>query len=236
MNDAAPGLSGQPTCLWKALLKNESIVHALLQIMQTVWRTKSTPEDWRKMYMVILAKDGDLTLPENFRGISMAELFAKLYAHVLKGRLEVDYEEIAPEYANGFRPGRGRGDSIMTMKETLRKRKASGLDSYAIFWDVIKCFDKIPRKHLWRAMAKCGVDTQLIQAVQSTLENTTCTLKIGDETRQINMKEGTGQETVLEPTLCSFFFLPVLELWCQDKKKCHTTMKKMQKMRGDKKK
>ena len=176
------------------------------------------------MYMVILEKDGDLTLPKNFRGISMAELSAKLYAHLLKGRLEIDYEEIAPEYANGFRPGRSRGDSIMTMKETLRKRKASGLDSYAIFWDAIKCFDKIPRKHLWRAMGKCGVDTELIQAVQSTLEMTTCTLKIGDETRQINMKEGTGQGTVLGPTLCSFFFLPVLELWCKDKAKCHTQM------------
>ena len=225
MNKAAPGLSGKPACLWKALLADESIMLILLKVTQQAWKTKETPSDWRQMYMMVLMKDGDLTLPKNYRGISMAEIFAKLYSHILKSRLEIDYEDIAPEHANGFRKGRSRADSIMAMKETLRKRKASGLDSYAIFWDAIKCFDKIPRRHLWTAMEMCGVSTSMIQAVQSTLLNTTCTLNVGGETRKVDMKEGSGQGTVLGPTLCSFFFLPVLELWCQDKSHCATFLK-----------
>ena len=54
----------------------------------------------------------------------MAETMSKLYSAILKRRLESYYEDVVPEFCNGFRRGRGRNDSIFMLKETLRKRRA----------------------------------------------------------------------------------------------------------------
>ena len=88
----------------------------------------------------------------------MAEVLAKVYATILKERLENLYEDIAPEFCCGFRRGRGRNDSVYTVKQILRTRREWGKESFVVFWDVIKCFDRIPREHILTSMDILGVD------------------------------------------------------------------------------
>jgi hypothetical protein len=82
--------------------------------------------------MTILEKKGDLFLPQNYRGISIAKAASKIYTTILKFRLAGLYETLAPEFANGFRKGRGRADSISSVMDTLRARKACGPSSYLL--------------------------------------------------------------------------------------------------------
>jgi hypothetical protein len=68
------------------------------------------------------------------------------------------------------------------------------------FFDIIKHFDRIPRRFIWLSMAKRGVAQKMIEACTSTLEGATCMLHIDGEVREVNMKNGSGQGTSLGPT------------------------------------
>jgi hypothetical protein len=155
------------------------------------------PKDWLKYYMTVLEKKGDLTLPDNYRGISIADSFSKVHTTMLKHRLQDLYEDLAPQNSNGFRKGRGRTDAIFSLMEVLRRRKQWGLNSWVILFDLYKAFDVIPRAHTWKSMAKMGVTFKMIQVVKSTLEDATCYLHVEQEVREVKMKNGSGQGTSL---------------------------------------
>jgi hypothetical protein len=138
LKDTSPGISGVGSRVWKALARDAESSILLLQIMQECWQKKTVPAEWLKLHTITLPKKGDLSQPDNWRGISMAESLSKLYTTILKHRLGNLYETIVPEYCNGFRRGRGRTDCIFTVKDTLRKRKAKGLCSYIVYWDIKK--------------------------------------------------------------------------------------------------
>jgi hypothetical protein len=213
INNTAPGMSGIKISVWKAISTDPELRHILLDIMRECWNSEEVPDDWTKFYMTILEKKGDLSYPKNYRGISIAETASKIYTTILKYRLSALYEHLAPEYANGFRKGRGRADSITSVLSTLRARKSCGKDSYLLLFDVCKCFDRIKREHIWASMRKMGVSEKMIRVVQSTLRATSATMHVEGLQKQVHMIEGTGQGTTLGPILCNFFFLPMLRQW-----------------------
>ena len=53
-----------------------------------VWRVGVVPEDWKKALIVPLFKKGDPTNIDNYRGISLLSLPGKVFAIVLKNRLQ----------------------------------------------------------------------------------------------------------------------------------------------------
>lgn len=213
LKTTAPGLSGVPAVMWKAFLEDETLKGVMLDIMRECWNTETVPKDWLKYYMTVLEKKGDLTLPDNYRGISIADSFSKVYTTILKHRLQDLYEDLAPQNSNGFRKGRGRTDAIFSLMEVLRRRKQWGLNSWVILFDLYKAFDVIPRAYIWKSMAKMGVTFKMIQVVKSTLEDATCYLHVEQEVREVKMKNGSGQGTSLGPALFQFFFLPLVNYW-----------------------
>ena len=182
----------------------------MLKVLQECWVKEKVPDEWTIFHMTVLHKKGPRDDVGNYRGMSMAETPSKLCTATLKRRLEGHYETLAPEFCNGFRVGRGRNDSIFTLKETLRKRKAKGLDSHCTFYDFIKCFDEISRDCTWRSMETMGVSGKMIRAAKARLNGTRCQMNVGGIEKVVDVKEGTGKGTTLGPTLCNFFFLPLL--------------------------
>ena len=237
LKDTAPGISGIQSCVWKAILAEEGnieirpiegvqagegMMEALLGMIRKCWNEAKVPDEWNKYHMTILPKKGDLTLPKNYRGISMAETCSKIYTTILKHRLMQLYETLAPEYSAGFRKGRGRNDCIYVAKETCRQRKAHGLETHAIFWDLCKAFDTIPREFIWLSMRKMGVEEKMIRAVQATLKGTECWMTVDGVTRKVPMAQGSAQGTSLGPTLFLYFFLPILDRFNEKMKQFHT--------------
>ena len=185
----------------------------MLDIMRECWNTETVPQDWLQRCMTALEKKGDLALPDNYRGISIAGSFSEVYTTILKHRLQDLCESLAPQHSNGFRKGRGRTDSIYSLMEVLRRRKQWGLNSWVILFDLCKAFDVIPRAHTWKSMEKMGVAFKMIQVVKSTLEDATCFLHVEQEVREVKMKNGSGQGTSLGPVLFQLLFLPLVNYW-----------------------
>jgi hypothetical protein len=224
LRTTAPGMSGTSAAVWKALCGDEDLEKVMLAVMVQCWVEKGVPKEWRQFYMITLEKKGDLSPPSNYRGISISETLSKVHASILKIRLQGLYETLAPEFSGGFRRGRGRSDCVCTAKSTLRQRKKHGLDSCVIAWDLEKCFDRVPREHVWTSMQKMGVDKGMIEAVQSTLKETECILHVEGTQKKVQMKQESAQGTsLLGPVLCLYFLLKMLNLWHEKLQPNHTT-------------
>jgi hypothetical protein len=178
LKDTAAGPTGLPACVWKTLGKFDNTFQIILDVMQECWRTKTTPAAWKKTHMAVLPKKGDLTLCKNYRAIMVGDLEGKLFQIILNNRLQLTYEDIAPEHSNGFRPGRGTSDSLFIFLQTLRKRKEHQRDSWVLLLDAVKAFDRVPRQYLWAVMLKMGVDQHTIEVLQNLYEGTTATMLV----------------------------------------------------------
>jgi hypothetical protein len=52
LRDTAPGLSGVPSLVWKALLQNEETEGAMLEVMGWCWKEKKVPDNWSLFYLM----------------------------------------------------------------------------------------------------------------------------------------------------------------------------------------
>ena len=58
----------------------------------------------------------------------------------------------------GFVPGRGTTDTISVIRQLQEKYLAANKRLYMAFVDLEKAFDQVPRKVIWWALRKLGVD------------------------------------------------------------------------------
>ena len=58
----------------------------------------------------------------------------------------------------GFMPGRGTTDAIFILRQIHEKYLVKQKDLFFAFVDLEKAFDRVPRKVLWWAMRKLGVE------------------------------------------------------------------------------
>lgn len=75
--------------------------------------------------MVPIYKKGDCNSVENYRRILILCTLYKVYAEILKERLEkeVKEKEILPESQAGFRKGRGTIDNIFIINHLIQREK-----------------------------------------------------------------------------------------------------------------
>ena len=133
LRNTAPGNSGLSAQLWKALLGHKDMF---------------VPDEWNTGLLKILPKKGDLKLSGNYRGIMMLEAAYKVVAIITHSRLTPTLEALDHESQCGFRAGRSCSDAIFTIKMALKKRKEHGLESWVLFVDLVKAFDRVPRELL----------------------------------------------------------------------------------------
>ena len=66
-----------------------------------------------------------------------------------------------------FMPGRSTIDAIFILRQLQEKFLGKKKNMYFAFVDLKKAFDRVPRKVLWWAMCKLGIDECIICTVQA---------------------------------------------------------------------
>ena len=61
-----------------------------------------------------------------------------------------------------FRPKLGTGDAIFTLNMALKKRNKQNLESWVLFIDFVKAFDRVPRETLWNFFKRFGIPPKFI--------------------------------------------------------------------------
>ena len=145
LSDTAPGVSGLPARVWKALGATPEAFALVRQIVHGFWLSEEMPPEWEACLLSILPKKGDLRLPGNYRGIMMLEVAYKIVANIILSRLNPIIDTLDHEAQCGFRRGRGCSDGTFTVKQLINKRREHGLETWVLFLDLVKAFDRVPR-------------------------------------------------------------------------------------------
>ena len=157
LHNTAAGNSGIGAEFWKILSTNNETFAVMRNVILEFWTTELPPREWNTGLLNILPKKGDLKDPNNYRGIMLLETFYKIIANILHARLSPIAETIDHEPQCGFRAGRSCADAIFALRLAIKKRKEHNLESWILFVDLVKAFDRVPRHLLWEVLMKFGV-------------------------------------------------------------------------------
>ena len=133
----------------------------LHMLISNVWRKGAVPEDWRKALIVPLFKKGDPTIVDNYRGISLLSLPGKVFAIVLKHRLQRWAEGLLLEEKCGFRKGRSCNDAILSLNGLCELTGKTGNELPACFIDLYRAYDSVDNLLLgsfltaWDSVQRC---------------------------------------------------------------------------------
>ena len=95
------GLDEIPAEVWKTGYFN----HILLEFCNDVYSQKPI-EHWTKGYILTFPKKGDLTVIDNYRGITLTCILSKIYNTLLKDRIQPTLDMILIPNQYGFRNNR----------------------------------------------------------------------------------------------------------------------------------
>ena len=140
----------------------------------------------------------------------LLEVAYKIIANLLKKRLTPIEESLDHETQCGFRPGRGCTDAVFTVKTALKKRREHGLETWVLFLDLVKAFDRVPREMLWLILKKFGVPEKLIFILKALHENVLVKFEVQGITHSVNSIIGVKQGDILGPILFTFHIAAVM--------------------------
>ena len=102
----------------------------------------------------------------------------------------------------GFAPGRGTTDAIFVVRQLQERYLAANKRLYMAFVDLEKAFDRVPRKGIWWALRKLGVDEWIVCLIQGMYSNARSRVHVGEGySEEFEVKVGVHQGSVLSPLL-----------------------------------
>jgi hypothetical protein len=103
---------------------------------------------------------GDPQDPNNHRGIVFKETSAKVLSIIIANRLLCKLKQIGTNTKFGHVGGQ---EAQHILKRALLLRCQHGLESYAIFVDLVTAFDTIHKDLLYAILERCGLPPSLAQ-------------------------------------------------------------------------
>jgi hypothetical protein len=143
----------------------------LLEFFNNIWQFLQIPKDWETGLVISIYKEGPKNKCDNYRGITLLSTASKLYANILRNKLNSISETFLGEEQCGFRKGRSTMDAIFTLKQIIEKRREFSLPTFVLFIDYEKAYENLNREKLWQILKKEDIQPQLIRAMQSLYQN-----------------------------------------------------------------
>ena len=187
----------------------------VLDLFKSVWAEGRVLKDWVDAVIVAIPKKGDLSMCDNWRVISLLDVFGKVFARILKQRLETVAEKELAESQCGFRKDRVCVDMIFCARQLIEKTLEHEETVYIVFVDLRKAYDSVPREAMWKALEKYGFPSNMISLIRSFHDGMSAELKVNGELQEgeISVSNGLRQGCTMVPTLFNLFFNLVMEMW-----------------------
>ena len=124
-------------------------------------RDGKVPSDWEQSFIVCLYKGkGDTLERGNYRSLMLTEKVVKILERIVDGLIRQLVSTDNSQF--GFVPGRGTTDAIFVVRQLQEKYRAANKRLYMAFVDLEKAFDQVPRKVIWWALRKLGVEEWIV--------------------------------------------------------------------------
>ena len=183
--EKAPGQSGVTTDMLKSL--TPEAINFFTERIQEFWKDPNVDyESWHTVILSTVYKGkGDPQDPNNHRGIALKETSEKILCIILARRLLKRFKELKPSSQFGHI---GCQEAQHIIKRALLLRRQYGLESHAIFVDLVKAFDTVNHELLYQILEKYGLPPPLIQVIKKS----TVTAKL-----KLNLARHTQRSTIL---------------------------------------
>ena len=208
----AGGKNGLLPELWKCCGAN--LLEHLVELFHQVWQGGCVPQEWKDALIVPIPKKGDLSLCDNWRGISLLDVGGKMFAKIIQQRLQTVVEEVLPDSQCGFRSGRGCVDMIYCARQLVEKAIEHNTKIFMLFIDLRKAYDSIPHQALWCALKKYGIPQSMLKVICSLHDGMRAEVIIdGQVAPEFEVSNGLRQGCVIAPTLFNLYFNLAIEQW-----------------------
>ena len=131
-NRKSPGEDGIPPELIKTCLS--TLLEPLHALFSAIWEQELLPSDWGISLLLPIPKKGDRTVCDNYRGISLIDVAAEVFAAILLERFSEVRDSRTRPNQNGFRRGRGCIDQIFNLRRILEHRQNSSSQQRHALW------------------------------------------------------------------------------------------------------
>ncbi|XP_024868629.1 uncharacterized protein LOC112452576, partial [Temnothorax curvispinosus] len=201
----APGIDGVPP---EFLSADSSTTAKLLQpIVAMAWNQEELPSDWKKGIIIKLPKKGNLSLCDNWRGITLLTSINKLTFIIFK-RVSTALEPHLRGEQAGFRPHRSCIDQINTLRILIEQSQEWNSPLYLVFVDFTRAFDSLNHAFLWKVLMDYGVPDKIVRVIKALYRDaSSCVAHGGVLGESIAINAGVKQGCVLSP----FLFILVVD-------------------------
>ena len=180
----------------------------LLHFCNTAFNTGQRPDLWDTANIVPVPKSGDLSSPDNYRGISLTSIISKTFNRMLLNRIRDHIDPLLRFNQNGFRQGRGTAGQILALRRLLEGVQARKLPAVITFVDFRKAFDSIHRGKMCKILSAYGIPAKIVSAINNMYKTTLAKVISPDgETEIFQIHAGVLQGDTLAP----FLFITMLD-------------------------
>ena len=130
-------------------LKLPELHEELLEVLNSVYLSGTVPPEWHLSALIPIPKKGDLSLRNNYRGIALMSIPAKLYNRVLLSRIRRALDSHLRNSQNGFRPHRSTTQHVLTLRRLIEGCQTKQVNLVVTFID----FKKYGYCLLWRKLS-----------------------------------------------------------------------------------
>ncbi len=203
-NARATGEDGICAELLKA--GGEPMVAWMTELIQSVWRSETIPQEWKDATLVPLFKKKDRLLCDNYRGIALLSVPGKVLTLVLLNRLQQKVESKLLEAQCGFRPGRRTTDQIWLTRQLIERVHEYQSTMRLCFVDLTKAYDSVNREALVAVLRHYGASKKVASLVAELNSGTFCRVRSGGGLSEaFEVSTGVRQGCGLSPLLFLVF-------------------------------
>lgn len=184
----------------------EGALQQVAAMVREMWIDKVGPESWKVIDIVPIYKKGDEGVCDNYRPISIIDMFSKACGNLLKDRVSDVVEGKLLEAQAGFRENRSCQDMIFTLRLLRGYSKEVRQTIYGCFVDLRKAYDSVDRETLWKVLERYGVKGDLLEMIKLLYRDLRASIRVGEgRTEEFSLLAGVKQGCVLSPLLFNIY-------------------------------
>ena len=190
-----------PDGITSELLKYCNVDEIMLKFCNSLLNGEK-PDQWSECDLKPLPKSGDLSKTDNYRGIALSSIPAKLVNRMILNRIQPKIDPHLRPNQNGFRPGRSTVSHILALRRLLEGVRSHNLKAIITFVDFKKAFDSIHRERMMKILKAYGIPPKLVDAIDLMYQNTRAKIVTPDgNTEYFSIVAGVLQGDTLAPYL-----------------------------------
>lgn len=190
-NGKAAGIDKIPGELLKLTQEEETptsaLGKALWTLLEKIWVDAKVPALYNTAIVVPVPKKGDLSDPDNYRGISLISVAMKIISKVVATRLQTiaERDDLLVKEQAGFRTREECVAQVATLCEIVQRRSNAVKNTYAIFIDFAKAYDKVPHRGMLRKLESIGIKGHLFKVIEALYEDPAMCVRMGNDFSEV---------------------------------------------------